>query len=85
MKKEREKQLQANDSINNELQEYKQIITTLTEKEKDANNKLHQLRLQVAYYQQQLEEERSNTKVKVVEVRDESLEMELTMYKKQCK
>jgi hypothetical protein len=29
----------------------------------------------MAYYQQQLEDERSNTKVKVVEVRDESLEM----------
>lgn len=29
----------------------------------------------MAYYQQQLEDERSNKKVKVVEVRDESLEM----------
>jgi hypothetical protein len=32
-----------------------------------------------------LEEEMSNAKIKVVEVKDESLQMELEMYKKQYK
>ncbi len=67
------------------MQESKQIINELTEKEKNAKDKSHQLSMQVVYYQQQLDDERSHTKVKVVEVRDESLEMELNMYKKQCK
>lgn len=32
-----------------------------------------------------LEEERKNIKIKVVEVRDETLVLELDMYKRQCK